>query len=112
MSTGAGSAELSPAQVAGYIAKYATKSAHDPAFGVDTSPHLRRLCGIVAMLADRTAAADLRALDAGGESGSYELLGDHGVSLDEISRLVGHSSTAARNSFTATRFVRCSRWAR
>jgi hypothetical protein len=74
-STGTETGELSPAQVAGYIAKYATKSAQDSDFGVDTSPHLRRLRGTVAMLAERATADDLQAVDAGGEPGPYELLG-------------------------------------
>ncbi|GAA2155773.1 plasmid replication initiator protein [Nocardioides koreensis] len=47
---------LTPGQVAGYLAKYATKSATDT--GDSDSPHHRRIRGTARHLADRAAAQD------------------------------------------------------
>ena len=61
---------LTPEQVAGYLAKYATKSATDHAAG--DNAHHRRLRSTARALADRADASD-RA--RGGEEGPYRLLG-------------------------------------
>lgn len=61
---------LSPDQVAGYLAKYATKSADDD--GLRHSRHHRRLRATVTELAARARIAGLR---SGQSDGRYELLG-------------------------------------
>jgi len=66
---------LTPSRVAGYIAKYATKSAQDADFGENCSAHLRRLRAVVAAMADRAEAADVWLAEWEGEPGPYGLLG-------------------------------------
>jgi hypothetical protein len=61
---------LTPEQVAGYLAKYATKSATDT--GNTDSPHHRRLRGTVRELAARASAHTRERRD---DDGPYELLG-------------------------------------
>jgi hypothetical protein len=61
---------LTPEQVAGYLAKYATKSADDT--GASDGPHHRRIRGTARHLADRAEVADH---DRGAIGGPYELLG-------------------------------------
>jgi len=60
---------LTPEQVAGYLAKYATKSADDT--GVTDKPHHRRIRGTARHLSERAQAA---AEDSGAET-PYALLG-------------------------------------
>ena len=61
---------LTPGQVAGYLAKYATKSATDS--GASDNAHHRRLRATARQLATRAQAADQA---DGGEAGAYGLLG-------------------------------------
>lgn len=61
---------LRPDQVAGYFAKYATKSANDS--GPGNSPHRRRICRAAIDLGARASVADVR---SGGVRSPYVLLG-------------------------------------
>jgi Replication initiator protein, pSAM2 len=61
---------LTPEQVAGYLAKYATKAADDT--GVAATPHHRRIRAITQTLAERAHAA---AHGTDGDENPYDLLG-------------------------------------
>jgi hypothetical protein len=103
--TRAGSDELNPSQVAGYIAKYATKSVQDADLGDDLNPHIRQLRQTVIDLARRAAAADLKAIQAGEERGPYELLRKWAQMLG----FRGHFSSKSRKYSTTLGSLRSAR---
>jgi hypothetical protein len=88
--TSADNDELTPSAVAGYIAKYATKTIDDPDSYDPTSPHHRRLRQIVAALAEQ-AAAHYRP-----DENPYALLGK----WDHMLGFRGHFSSKSRRYST------------
>jgi hypothetical protein len=81
--------ELTPEQVAGYLAKYATKSATDTTS--KNSTHLRRLHATAGRLA-RQATSDLSREQTTNPGGPYSLLGKWAPSLG----FRGHFATKSR----------------
>ncbi len=84
---------LAPEQVAGYLAKYATKSAADTVEQAGGNPHLRRLARTANELADRVEDDWVRAgLGADLKDAPYGLLGKWATALG----FRGHFATKSR----------------